>query len=73
MTTTLQRGHFVELTYDGRTVDAMVVHASSNGRSIAVMFDAMLGPWAGGMALLQHDDGTWHDLMSQLVDVKGPI
>jgi hypothetical protein len=56
----LRRGDFVRLTTDtGRVVEAMVTIASPNGRSIVVMFDAMIGGWAGMMPCFEHDDGTW--------------
>lgn len=60
--TPLRRGDFVRVTADGRTVRAMVTLASTNGRSIMVMFDARLGGWLGAMPLSLNDDGTWSAL-----------
>lgn len=55
----LQRGEFVVVTASGRTVRAMVTLASANGRSIVLMFDAMLGGFVGVMPVsLDDDDGT---------------
>ena len=45
------RGDFVVATYDGRTVRAMVIIASHNAQSLAIMFDAMLGGYAGVMPI----------------------
>lgn len=60
MTPLLQRGDFVHVTTDtGRTVDAMVVLASPNGRSIVLMFDAMIGGWLGQLAAFLDEDGRW--------------
>ena len=56
----LQRGDFVMITTDtGRQVDAMVTHASPNGRSLLLMFDAMIGGWMGTMPIFQENDGSW--------------
>ena len=61
----LKRGDFVTIhTEDDRQVPAMVTLASSNGKSIAVMFDAMIGRWVQFMALseLNAGDGTFEAL-----------
>jgi len=50
-------GESVRITYAGRTVLGKVILASSNGRSLALEFDAMLGGWPGGMPVLW-DDAT---------------
>lgn len=60
----LRRGHFVNVTLDGRTVPAMVVVASGNAHSIAVMFDALLGGYAGMMPVLWVDD-HYEDLVER--------
>ena len=46
----LQRGDFVIIGTDtGREVRGMVTLASQNGRAVILMFDAMIGGWAGSM------------------------
>jgi hypothetical protein len=42
-------------------IDAMVTLASENGRSIMLMFDAILGGWVGAMPALLEDEG-WRAL-----------
>lgn len=54
----LKRGDFVEATYDGRTVDAMVTVASRNGRSLVIMWsDHMLGGHCGIMPISCDENG----------------
>lgn len=67
----LARGQFVELTYCGQTIVAMVMLASSNGRSLYLGFDGALhaeggGIFPGSMPLLQDDDGVYRDLVVNL-------
>lgn len=63
-----KRGDFVYVTVEnGPTIKAMVVLASGNGRSLAIMYDGAL-PTGGGMAIgmlpiLQDDDGTYRSLV----------
>lgn len=52
-----QRGDFVEITADDRTVDGMVTLASPCGKSLIVMFDAMLDGHVGAMPLVGDVDG----------------
>jgi hypothetical protein len=52
-------GDSVRVTYAGRTVDAVIMIASSNGRSLGLEFEAILGGHAGhagGMAVFRHDE-----------------
>ena len=59
----LQRGAFVTITTDaGLTRDAMVGLASGNGRSIVLLFDGMIGGFAGSLPALQDDTGRWRAL-----------
>lgn len=55
----LKRGDHVRVTASNRSVVAMVTMASPNGRSIILMFDAVLGGWVGAMPAFEADDGTW--------------
>jgi hypothetical protein len=55
----LQRGDFVRVAAPERALDAMVVLASPNGRSIILMFDGILGGWVGELAAFRGDDGRW--------------
>ena len=68
--TTFHRGQFVHLTYGGRTVAAMVMLASSNGKSLMLGFDGALVPshgegmFPGAMPVLMDDDGVYRDLLN---------
>lgn len=57
MSEPFKRGDFVEITAGDRTVDAMVTLASPCGKSLFVMFDAMLDGHVGAMPLLADGDG----------------
>ena len=50
---------------DGRKVDATVELASSNGFSLAVSFEAIVGGWVGMMALL------WSAERARFKDFRG--
>lgn len=58
----LRKGMFVHLTFDGRTVLAVVALVSENGRSLIFGFEALLGGYAGAMPVALQDDGTYVDL-----------
>lgn len=64
------RGQFVQLTYAGRTLKAMVMLASPNGRSLMLGFDGALVPshgegmFPGAIPLLMDDAGVYRDLMN---------
>ena len=59
-----KRGDFVDVTYDGRTVKAMVTLASGDGRSLFIQWgDDMLSGHCGEMPILQQDDGIYYSLM----------
>jgi hypothetical protein len=59
----LKRGDFVTATYEGRTVDAMVLIASTNGQSLFISFEAILGGHVGNMPVLRKDDGKYYSLI----------
>ena len=42
----------VLVTFRGRSVDAIVIVASENGRSLALQFEGLLGGYAGTMPVL---------------------
>lgn len=63
MPSKLQRGEFVEVTAEGRTVRAMVTLASANGRSLILMFDGMLGGYVNTLPVLLGDDGVYRGLV----------
>lgn len=65
----LQRGEFVTLTHEGRTVEGMVTLASGNGRSIIVMCDAIIAGFAGAVPLLEETDG-WRTLNGAPVSLE---
>lgn len=69
--TPLKRGEFVLITCKGRTVEGMVTLASPNGRSLIVMFEAILDGHAGKMPVFQHDDGTFAALITgEAVEIR---
>jgi hypothetical protein len=49
-------GELARLTADGRTVDAVIMLASTNGLSLMVEFDTILSGHVGAMPLLYKDD-----------------
>jgi hypothetical protein len=57
-------GQKLRLTYQGRTVDAVVVFGSENKKSLMVEFDALLDGCPGMMAIATEDDGTTRNLLS---------
>lgn len=56
-------GQLVQITYRGRTVDGAVALASSNGKSLMLTFDAMLGGFVGAMPVLMDEQGVFRDLL----------
>lgn len=62
----LPRGKRVRVTYQNRTIEAEVILGSDNRRSLMLRFDAMLGGFVGMMPVLQHEDGTYRDLVERL-------
>lgn len=64
------RGQFVRITYNGRTVDGMVLLASTNSASLMLGFDGALVPshgegmLMGSMPVLRDDRGVYRDLLS---------
>jgi hypothetical protein len=66
----LQRGEFVRITAHGQTKAAFIALASSNGRSLILLFDGGLfwpgteGAYAGSMPVLLTDDGRWTELIN---------
>jgi hypothetical protein len=68
---TLKRGDFVWLTCGERTVEAMVLLRSMNGRSLMLGFDAMLDGHLGMMPVLQGEDGVYRALVTQkVIEIK---
>jgi hypothetical protein len=58
----MKRGDFVQLTCEGRTIDAMVTLAG-NGAAI-LMFEGIVAGCAGALPIQQKDDGSWCALMT---------
>lgn len=62
-----KRGDFVTVTYGTQTIQAMVVLASTNGRSLMLVFDGALlngkGMFVGSMPVLQNANGGFFDLL----------
>jgi hypothetical protein len=63
----LKRGDFVTVRSGDRSVRAMVLLASDNGRSLMLGFEGTLaigsGFYLGMVPVLQDDDGTYRDLI----------
>lgn len=66
-------GQRVALTFGGRTVEATVVLASANGRSLFLEFEAVLGGYAGKMPVLQEEGGEYRDLVTGSVAQLAPL
>jgi hypothetical protein len=62
----LYQGEHIRITCEGRTVDGEVTLASANGRSIVVMFEAILAGHAGMMPVMQEDDGRYFSLIGRV-------
>jgi len=62
-------GELVRVSLEGRTVDAVVVLASGDGRSLYVTFEAILGGYAGGMPVIWRD-GAFTDFHHRAVEIE---
>jgi len=64
---TFHRGQFVQITYGGETIEAMVMLASANSRSLMLGFKGVLyahgGVYPGAMPVLMDDEGVYRDLV----------
>lgn len=57
-------GDLVQITYRQQTIVGRVILASSNGRSLMLEFEGMLGGFVGRMPVLQADNnGPFQDLI----------
>jgi len=67
MSDDLAKGDYVRATYQGRSVKAIVLLASPNGRSLIISWmatgDGMLGGHAGTMPILRDAGGYYYSLM----------
>lgn len=61
-------GERVEIGFAAKTVIGKVLLASSNGRSLMLEFDAMLGGYAGMMPVLE-EGGQFRDLITRSIVV----
>jgi len=52
------KGDTIEVTCQGRTVDGVVVLASTNSLSLMISFDAMFGGHVGMMPVTMRDDSN---------------
>jgi hypothetical protein len=55
----LKTGDQIAITFEGRTVGGRVEFASSNGKSVMISFEAILGGFVGMMPVSREDDGTY--------------
>lgn len=60
---TYTKGDPIDVDYDGRTVEAIVVMASPNGQSLMIRFEAMLGGHVGMMPVTMIDDFNGYSIM----------
>ena len=66
----LKSGDRARVTFESRTVDAVVFFASENGRSLFIVFEAILGGYVGEMPVLWKD-GSFYDLVTnQVVSIE---
>lgn len=72
MSTLFRTGDAVRITFAGRTTEGHVQLASSNGRSLMLAFDEILGGYCGAMPVLQAEgDEEYRDLItSEVVRVE---
>jgi hypothetical protein len=69
----IRTGDAVNVTLEGRTVEGVVLLASTNGRSLMLSFDAMLGGYVGQMPVLDADgSGEYRELMTGRVVQVAP-
>lgn len=57
-------GDRVRITYGQLTVLGTVLLASTNGRSLFLSFEALLGGYVGQMPILMDEDGVFRDLIN---------
>jgi hypothetical protein len=70
----VKKGDRVRVTYDGRSLDALVVLSSPNGRSLMIAWDdGMLGGHCGMMPILQDESGEYRSLMEGKPVVLTPL
>lgn len=72
------RGQFVQVEYNGQKVDAMILLASGNSKSLMLAFADALRTPSGGMLLgqiplLMDDDGVYRDLVENAPAILTPI
>ena len=68
----MKKGDRVQVTYGERTLTALVLLASPNGRSLMIGWDdGMLGGHLGMMPILQDESGEYRSLIEgKPVDLK---
>ena len=60
MLTQFKKGQAVTITMEGRTIDAKIILASGNNKSLAVSFDALFGGYVGMMPILYDDEKKFY-------------
>jgi hypothetical protein len=68
----VKTGDRVRLGCEGSTVEATVLLASENGKSLMLYFEAILAGHVGMMPVLRDDDGTYRTLMTGSVVTVTP-
>lgn len=57
-------GDEVLIEYDRQTEQGFVIHASTNGRSLMLAFDAIIDGHVGMMPVLRETDGRYHSIVT---------
>lgn len=66
----IRKGDWVRLGVDSHDLDALVIMASSNGRSLIVVCEAIVGGFVGTVPVFQEDDGRWTTLSGTPITVR---
>jgi hypothetical protein len=57
-----RKGDRVKIGWEGRTINAEVLIASPNGKSLMLQFEAIIGGYVGMMPVVQDDVGKFHTI-----------
>lgn len=59
-------GEPVIIECDGRRVEGAIIHASGNGKSLMLGFEAIIDGHIGMMPVLRDDDGRYRSIMNDI-------
>lgn len=66
----MKTGDRVWIKYEGREIEGAIAVASQNGKSLALIFDAMLGGYVGMMPIVEHRGGFIDLVQGKPVEVR---